>query len=228
MDRRNSDLKDSWKQRHGALGNTRRSVLYKNFPEFLNNYIHASHVKFVLNQLPRSPRHVLDLGCGYGRISAEIQNVHPSAKLQGVELCDEFAEQFRRDLGDCASATIQEYVPTEQFDVILFVTVLMYVAPDEVAANLARYWDALAPGGRLIVIEPCDNALIWLRKKTKARNISPTGGSLVHYFASDELGSHLDRLSGSRIIRKENFGLFPLLGVPRLHCGFSVEKAAHS
>jgi len=104
----------------------------------------------------------------------------------------------------------------------------MYVAPDEVAVNLARYWDALAPGGRLIVIEPCDNILIQFRKKTRVRNLSPTGGSFVHYFSSDELGSHLQGLSESRIIQKENFGLFPLLGVPRLHGGFSVEKVAHS
>lgn len=221
----NADLKAVWKERQETLGSTKRSVLYKNFPDFLNSYVHARHVRFILNQLPETPTNILDLGCGYGRISAEVKKTHPGSTIQGVELCDEFADQFRSDIGECASGSIQSYDPTRQFDVILFVTVLMYLTPDELAENLDKYWNALLPGGRFICIEPFNNILTRLRKASDSEALSPTGGDQVHYFQAGELKSCLGSLPNAIVAGQDNFGIIPLLNLPRLHEGLSVEKA---
>jgi trans-aconitate methyltransferase len=220
----NAELKASWKERQETLGSTKRSVLYKNFPDFLNSYVHARHMRFILSQMPESPKHILDLGCGYGRISAEVKKAHPGSIIQGVELCDEFAEQFRKDIGECASGSIQSYEPSRQFDVILFVTVLMYLTADELAENLNKYWGALSPGGRLICIEPFNNVLTRLRKASDNKAMSPTGGDHVHYFQAGELKSRLASLPHSVVVSQDNFGILPVLNFPRLHEGFSVEK----
>ena len=224
MDRNSADLKKSWKERQITLGSTKRSVLYKNFPDFLNTYLHNCHTRFILSQIPEAPKNILDLGCGYGRISAEIKSVHPTSTIQGVELCDEFSDQFRKDIGDCAGGTIQDYQPTRKFDVILFITVLMYLAPEEVADNLNKYWEALNSGGRLICIEPYDNVLIRLRKASDSKKLSPTGGNLAHYFGAGELSNKLSDLPRSKILSHRKFGIISFAKIPRLHDGFSVQK----
>lgn len=224
MDDKNSELKASWRERQEALGSTKRSVLYKNFPDFLNNSLHDRHIRFILDQLTEHSTSILDLGCGYGRISAEIKKAHPECTIQGVELCDEFAEQFRQEVGECASGTIQDYEPTRNYDVILFITVLMYLAPSEVAHHLHRYWNALQPGGRLICIEPFNNVLIRLRKASDSEALSPTGGDFVHYFKTGELASGLLALPNSKLLQHQKFGIIPLVNVPRLHDGFCIEK----
>ena len=224
MDENTQNLKASWRERQAALGSTRRSVLYKNFPDFLNNSLHKRHVRFILRYLPENAAHVLDLGCGYGRIAAELKREYPALSIQGVELCDEFAEQFRRDVGDCAVATLQDYEPTRSFDAILCVTVLMYVSPGDLDYQLGRYWQALAPGGRLICIESRNNSLVSLRRASASNALSPTGGELAHYFQPGELASALARLPHSRILRREKFGVLPLINAPALHEGFVAEK----
>ena len=224
MDKNSIDLKASWKERQESLGSTKRSVLYKNFPGFLNNYVHDRHIQFILGQLPAAPDNILDLGCGYGRISTEIRNAHPASTIQGVELCDEFSEQFRKNVGECASGTIQDYQPTRKFDVILFITVLMYLTPGEIVGNLSKYWEALSPGGRFICIEPCNNMMVRLRKAANTKKLSPTGGDLVHYFGVGELSTTLSNLPNSRILNHEKFGIIPLINMPRLHDGFSIQK----
>jgi len=226
MDNNSAALKASWRQRQAALGSTRRSVLYKNFPDFLNSSLHKRHVRFILDQLGNSPQYLLDLGCGYGRISAEIIKRHPHSTIQGVEFCDEFARQFEQDIGECALQTIQEYEQTRQYDVILCITVLMYVSPPELAYHLDRYWQALRPGGQLICIEPCENIINRLRRASNSKTLSPTGGDLIHYFDAGELAGKLLALPNARLLQKKNFGVLPLFPVPRLHEGFAVEKLA--
>jgi len=224
MDENTQNLKASWRERQAALGSTRRSVLYKNFPDFLNNSLHRRHVNFILRYLPEKATQVLDLGCGYGRIAAELKQKHEALEIRGVELCDEFAEQFRREIGECAVATLQDYQPTRSFDAILCITVLMYVAPGELDYQLGRYWQALAPGGRLICIESFNNSLVGLRRVSASQSLSPTGGELAHYFQPGELEGALMRLPHGRILQRQRFGILPFFNFPALHEGFAVEK----
>jgi ubiquinone/menaquinone biosynthesis C-methylase UbiE len=227
MDEKNRQLQRNWRERQEVLGSTKRSVLYKNFPDILNSSLHKRHVRFILSQLPEQPNNILDLGCGYGRISAEIKKTHPDSKIEGVELCDEFAEQFRMTIGECVSAAMQDYEPTRMYDVVLCITVLMYLAQDELQQQLSRYWQAIRPGGRLICIESFNNSLIGLRKASDSKSMSPTGGELVHYFQPGELASAIMALPNARIVRRKKFGIIPLLAVPRLHEGYAVEKLAN-
>ena len=68
MKKRTDDLKKAWDEHQEILGLTKRAVLFKRFPDWLNESIHRRHVRFVLNNCPEVTKSILDVGCGYVRI----------------------------------------------------------------------------------------------------------------------------------------------------------------
>jgi len=83
MSDRIQHLKDAWDDREQRLGATKRSVLFKRFPGWLNQSIHRRHRSFVLRHLPEKASRVLDVGCGYGRMSLEIKQRFPEMQSGG-------------------------------------------------------------------------------------------------------------------------------------------------
>ncbi len=67
-----NNLQDIWEERSRTLGNSKRSVLLKNIPSFINNAIHQQHLYFIFNSMEKNHKEILDVGCGYGRISQEL------------------------------------------------------------------------------------------------------------------------------------------------------------
>lgn len=98
MSDRIQHLKDAWDDREQRLGATKRSVLFKRFPGWLNQSIHRRHRSFVLRHLPEKASRVLDVGCGYGRMSLEIKQRFPEMQFQGIDLCAKFCEEFQRSV----------------------------------------------------------------------------------------------------------------------------------
>lgn len=183
-------LESDWSERANAAGMTRRAVLFKRFPGWMNDYIHRQHVRFIFENWPALASSVLDLGCGYGRISDAIRERYPHIRFQGVDLCAPFAREYERTLGRCHVGPVQSFEPTDRFDVILFVTVLMYLDPAEQVAAVKRIARALQPGGKVICIEPAREIQQTWRLLTGRNDASPTGGS-IHYFREPELQSLL-------------------------------------
>lgn len=107
----------------------------------------------------------IDMGGGYGLLAAELA-LDPKLKL-ACSVCTDISDLNARlaaglyaDLSPqlagrfsfaCQSA--QDYVYDDSFDVVSFVGSLLYVPKDQLDATLARAWDAVAPGGVLIVHE---------------------------------------------------------------------------
>ncbi len=223
MDSRIPELKEEWGERAKHLGKSKRSVLFKRFPAWLNNRIHRKHRDFVLGNLPDTMSSMLDVGCGYGRISREVRNIHPNVSIHGVELCEEFSIAFGEEFNDCFTGSIQGFQSPRCYDAIVVVTVLMYLNRDELVPIVEKYWSMLSPGGVMVCIEPAIEILKIWRQLTGRAFASPTGGSVFH-FEKNELKNLFASLDNSMIAADMSVQLVPGVEFLSLHHGFAVRK----
>lgn len=223
MSQRIDQLRQAWDERERRMGLTKRAVLFKRFPGWLNESIHRRHVQFVLRNLSRDTRSLLDVGCGYGRMSMEIKRRYPNIVFQGVDLCAEFAAAYEQEIGRCFEGPIQNFESDNSYDVIIIVTTLMYLDLEEHRPILTRLWSNLNAGGCLLCIEPAVDFLAWWRKLTGKASGSPTGGA-VYYFNKAELTALVCSLDGSVLLASSSIGMIPLLPVPVLHHAIAVRK----
>lgn len=223
METRIDKLKRDWDDRQNQMGLTKRAVLFKRFPSVINESIHRRHTAFVLQNISTDVKSLLDVGCGYGRISAEIQRQYPSIAFHGVDLCTEFAHAYEKEFGPCFNGPIQSFSTDKRFDVVISVTCLMYLDLAEHRPTLERLWSILNVGGCLVCIEPAIEILQLWRKLTRRTNASPTGGS-VHHFHQNELRELCCGLRAAVLQSTISVNLVPFLSSTALHHGVSVRK----
>lgn len=223
MSERTEQLKREWDRRSERLGSTQRAVLFKRFPDWLNQSIHRRHVRFVMENCPSRMSRVLDVGCGYGRLSFEVARRFPEARFQGVDLSTEFARHYEQHVGPCFNGAIQEFRSDDGYDLVLIVTTLMYLSTEEHAETLERLWCSLAPGGRILCIEPASELFILWRRLTGKTSASPTGGTVEHFLRQQlvEIFAHLD---GSRVVGARSVNLLPHIGATAVHHCVAIEK----
>ena len=224
MSERTDQLKQEWGERSERLGLTQRAVLFKRFPGWLNDSIHRRHVRFVVDNVPDGTARILDVGCGYGRISAELQQRRPDARFEGIDLCTEFAEHYEKHVGPCFNGAVQDYRPDSEFQLIIIVTTLMYLTSEEQAEVLRRLWSAVVPGGRIVCIEPASELFRLWRRLTGRESASPTGGTVDH-FLRQELVQKLMSLDGACLAATESVKVVPFLATSAVHHCVAVEKS---
>lgn len=223
MSERTDQLKQEWDERSERLGSTQRAVLFKRFPGWLNQSIHRRHVRFVTDNCARVTRDILDVGCGYGRISAELATRFPQARFQGVDLCTEFAEHYQRNIGPCFNGPVQEFRTEQDFDLILIVTTMMYLGAVEHDEVLQRLWSVLRPGGRIVCIEPASEFFILWHRLTGKESASPTGG-MVEHFLQQQLVDKFAALDGCRLVARHAVTMLPLVPATAVHHCVAIEK----
>jgi len=114
----------------------------------------------LLRHSPTASR-VLDVGCGAGMLGASLRR--RGNVVWGIDAAKDIAQVagLRLDrfvLADVTdSATVQEMLGDERFDVIVFADVLEHL-PDPVR-TLRSYLRLLAPGGKVLVSVP--NVAVW-------------------------------------------------------------------
>lgn len=227
MSNRTDELAEEWQARSKRLGLTKRAVLFKRFPGWMNEYIHRRHVGFATKHCPAGARKLLDVGCGYGRISLELRERFPNLEFHGVDLCKEFADEYRRTFGSCYNGPIQSYSTTERFDVIVIVTTLMYLAAEERREVLAYLWSTLNDGGCLVCIEPASELFTLWRRLTGRESASPTGGTVQH-FTRQELEQAFSALEGQVRLDTDSVRIVPFLDAVSVHHCVAVEKRGPS
>ena len=225
MSERIEQLKKEWDQRSERLGTTQRAVLFKRFPGWLNQSIHRRHVGFVVDNCPPRLSTVLDVGCGYGRISIELADRFAQARFQGVDLSKDFARHYERQVGPCFRGAVQEFRSDEQYDLVLIVTTLMYLNPTELPDVLGRLWSYVAPGGRIVCIEPASELFILWRRLTGRDSASPTGGTVEH-FLQQQLLDRFGHLDGRRVLSARSVNLIPYVDATAIHHCVAIEKPA--
>jgi len=223
MTSRIDELRDAWNERGARMGATKRAVLFKRFPGWLNESIHRRHVQFILRHFPGGNASVLDVGCGYGRVPRAIAEVHPDTRFQGIDLCTEFAREYERVSGPCFNGALQDFSTGEVFDVVLVVTTLMYLDAEELQDQVEKLWSRVRPGGRLICIEPASEIFQLWRRLTGRAAASPTGGTITH-FAGNQFESVFAGLPRARIAARRPVTLLPGVRATALHHAVAIAK----
>ncbi len=92
----------------------------------------------------------LEIGCATGDVLAELEGEYPV--VRGIELSQEAcAEAGRRGL-EVFCGTLEEYEPTEQYDLVFMSHVIEHVL--DPVATVAKIESLLAPGGVLYLETP--------------------------------------------------------------------------
>jgi SAM-dependent methyltransferase len=99
---------------------------------------------------------MLDVGCGYGRLSMAIIERFPDVDLTGVDISENYVSLYKKNTSQPAFVGAIENFPAElgTFDWIICITVLMYVDDENLGRAIDHLFLHLKPGGKLILIEP--------------------------------------------------------------------------
>jgi 2-polyprenyl-3-methyl-5-hydroxy-6-metoxy-1,4-benzoquinol methylase len=216
-------VKNEWDNRAEAMGSTLNSVLFKRFPKIINKFIHNKHKNFILKSIDIDIINLLDVGCGYGRLSAEIKSQHPNAMLKGIDISEKFIESYNRNIGFATCVPLEEFKPSEKYSIVISTTILMYIDPDLLSINLKKIWDSVLPGGWLFIIEPANEFQKIYRILSGNINAKATGGN-VRYFSKEELYGYIEKLEEKYAINYKSISIAPGIKYLSLHHMFSIKK----
>lgn len=175
------DLRNSWEDRAAHYGMNLAGVLFRGLSANANAAIDDWHSWVVREAFSRRmPMHgrVLDVGCGYGRLSMALLRGRPDIRLTGLDASIHYSRMYGDLMGPAVCADMARLPFADAaFDGVMAVTSLMY-APlgdrGEVLRELAR---VMTPGGHLLLLDPgleVQRLVAFVRGKGAK---SPTGGS---------------------------------------------------
>lgn len=175
------ETRRNWEQRAYESNRDIKGVLFRGLSEQSNLHLHEWHAWIVLNVLlPRLPQQarLLDLGCGYGRLSDVVARARPDIEIVGQDIASGYCRIFAESHGLCVLASAMRPPFRDGcFDGILGVTCLMYAPRVSVPNTLASLNMLLRPRGVILMLDPgieMQKAAALVRRK---RAVSPTGGS---------------------------------------------------
>lgn len=153
------DERGSWEKRAAATGSSLSGVLFKGLPESVNQALHRWHIGLMeTHLLPRLElgSTLLDLGCGYGRLSQGVHQLRPDLQLIGVDFAETYCHGYRQHVQSPAICARLDYLPVREQSVsaVLCCVALMYAPIEERQAWINQISRALKPGGWLLLIEP--------------------------------------------------------------------------
>jgi len=154
-----SNLRRQWEKRAASQQADLSGVLFQGLPKEINLAIHKWHRNILRDKLleliPANGR-LLDLGCGYGRLSGEIARYRPDVHSIGVDVSFNYCQLFHRNMDAavvCAPIQCLPFKP-ESFDALLGVTTLMYVSPEYHEEVITEAIGLLRPGGHALFFDP--------------------------------------------------------------------------
>jgi predicted exporter/SAM-dependent methyltransferase len=118
-----------------------------------------------------SPRHIIDIGCGYGVPAVWLLSLFPEAKVYGLDPDRRRVTIAARAFGDRGTAAVgrapdlPEACP-DQADTVLMLDMIHLVSDDELRLTLQRLYDKIVPEGKLILraTVPSRRRVPWLRR----------------------------------------------------------------
>lgn len=169
-----------WEQRASECGTRLSGVLFRGLSQTANEALHQWHAWLVrhvfLAGIPEGGR-ILDLGCGYGRLSSFIREDRPDIEVIGQDFASEYCLLFRRNVGPCIQADATQLpFANGSFDAVLAVTCLMYVEHERVPNLLRNLHGLLRDGGSALFLDPGLELQTLISRVRKSASASPTGG----------------------------------------------------
>lgn len=144
--------------------------------------VHASYTRHIANLIAdMNAEHILDAGCGDGRMVYEISSRKPSCNIVGIDISERalhFARGF--NFGNKATFKIHDITAaplTTSFDLCLSMEVIEHIAPSEIPAYIKNIALSLKPGGTLVISTPTTNL--------------PLNKKHYQHFTKESLSAHL-------------------------------------
>jgi SAM-dependent methyltransferase len=174
------EVRASWELRAAEFGSSLSGVLLRNLSDDANRAIGdwtATIVRDAFLPELREGANVLDLGCGYGRLSAVVEAARRDVRLTGQDLSLGYCRRYRSGARPCVVADVAR-VPfvDATFDGVFSVACLMYVPREDVLGALRGIAALLRPGGVALILDPGRELQQWIARVTPRRSASPTGG----------------------------------------------------
>lgn len=153
------EIRAVWEERAVTRGKSLDAVLFARLPDAVNAHVHHWHCEIIKRELlPKLPygARLLDLGCGYGRLSNWVKRCRPDITLVGVDFSQVFCSHYKdvaKSQSVCADIA---HLPFANgcFDAILAVTVLMYLSKADALVTVEQLVQILRPDGALLLIDP--------------------------------------------------------------------------
>lgn len=184
----------AWEKRSKLYGSDPKGVLFKGLPDIFNEHIHRWQLKRILSEIniKSNDINILDIGCGYGRISLPVLKAFPCAKIIGVDVSPNYVDLFRKNTGQHAFVSRAEDIANNDlglFDYIICVTVLMYLEQNVLETTLSNIIKSLNNKGYLLLIEPSHSGmnfqtcfgLLNIFKRQNRTDSEITGGNSFQY-----------------------------------------------
>lgn len=200
-----------WEKRSKIYGDDIRGVLFRGLPDTFNQHLHAWQLKKILEEIKikkTGKTSVLDIGCGYGRISLPLLQAIPELKITGIDVSPNYVDLFRKKTGQNAFVSFAEDLGPDAglFDYILCVTVLMYIDEMKLENTFRKLLGSLKKNGKILLLEPSRSGtnfqnifgIITLFRKIKKISPTGTGGNSFRYTALRNIISR----SGASVIRE--------------------------
>jgi SAM-dependent methyltransferase len=173
-------IRESWEARAQSMGATRRGVLFKGFSEPGNAMLDAWHKRLVREVLePELPAGgaVLDIGCGYGRLTRMLAQDRVDIMPVGQDISFRYCVLLAA-AGGLAVQGDQTALPYKagSFAGALAVTTLMYADRNMVADILRKIREVLRPGAPFLIVDPGEELRAKIERTGGRRVTTTTGG----------------------------------------------------
>lgn len=174
-------IEREWEKRSREYGTRIEGVLPKSLPKLVNEYLDRWMYEQIKNVVPSSQAvKILDLGCGYGRLSQKLLRDFSKCQTFGIDVSQNYVEVYNKNLsprGKAIKGDIRKPpFPNNYFDIVFMVTTLMYITKKQGQERaMKELFRVLKPGGSFVIIE---------------RN--PTGHSII------TLGSLVSKIRGKK------------------------------
>jgi len=174
------DLRDVWEDRARRMGSTLGGVLFKGFTPQANSMLHEWHVRLVREILAphiSDESVVVDLGCGYGRLSGILASHRPDLFIVGQDISSSYCHSFSEGGLAVVQANLAQLpFRSSSLGGALAVTSLMYVNREQAQDVLLGIHDLLESGAPLLLIDPGEELRALIGRFGGCRVASSTGG----------------------------------------------------
>lgn len=114
----------------------------------------ATQAKLILDLAPQGPFHLIDVGCGSGRLAYALRN-EERVSYSGFDILPDLighAEKVceRPDWRFDAISSLALPIEDDAGDMIVFMSVFTHLKPDEIKTYLSEAARVLKPGGRIV------------------------------------------------------------------------------
>lgn len=152
-------IKKEWEKRSLHFKDSIKGVMLSSFPDFVNESIHEWQISTLRDFFPRAQKKikVLDIGCGYGRLSFELSRQFKNAEYHGIDISEEYVRLFNEKLKGRGKALYgrADNIPftNRVFDYVFIATTLIYMSDGEIKKLIQKLKKIVKENALVIIIE---------------------------------------------------------------------------